>query len=171
MRRHHGERYAVHRNRPRCTIYRIISPDAAISKRLPLASRIIFFTVPFPSTCPCTMWPPKRDEGVSARSRLTGVPCVNAPSVVTDSVTGTEHGKRIRSHAGDSLACAINRYRIANRRCVEHTRRFDRHIDAACRLDTRHFSYFLNYPCKHCFTLSPAPPRTAPGRRCTTDRR
>src|SRR3954447_18183106 len=39
-------------------------------------------TVPTPSTCPCTMWPPRRVCAVTARSRLTGSPACADPRLL-----------------------------------------------------------------------------------------
>ena len=45
-------------------------------------------TCPLPSTCPATMWPPKRPLAAIARSKLTGSPTCRRPKLVCFIVSG-----------------------------------------------------------------------------------
>src|SRR5688572_8783981 len=65
------------------------SPDgnATVSQRASPSTRTSR-TVPSPSTCPWTKWPPNRPLAAIARSRFTGCPAVTVPRVVTRAVSG-----------------------------------------------------------------------------------
>src|ERR1051325_136382 len=61
---------------------------ASVTRR-PSPSAATARTSPTPSTWPCTRCPPSRSASRSERSRLTGVPSRQSPSVVRRSVSGT----------------------------------------------------------------------------------
>src|SRR5262249_51904234 len=60
-------------------------------------------TSPTPSTWPCTRCPPSRSESRSERSRLTGVPARQSPSVVTRSVSGTASTAKRRGSTASAV--------------------------------------------------------------------
>jgi hypothetical protein len=58
----------------------------------PTSSRLT--SSPMPSTWPDTKWPPRRDVGMSARSRFTRLPGLSAPRVVLASVSDEQSASK-----------------------------------------------------------------------------
>ncbi len=73
---------------PFSTTKRMISGEASRVMMRAMPSLVRDATVPVPSMCPVTMWPPRRPEASRARSRLTGVPAESEPSAERLSVSG-----------------------------------------------------------------------------------
>ena len=72
---------------PFSTMYRSRSGDAEMVYQTALSSWRSSLTVPVPSICPETIWPPNRPSAGMARSRLTGLPGLRSPRELRDSVS------------------------------------------------------------------------------------
>ena len=72
---------------PFFAMYIMSSCGASMTKSVPASPPLMLLTVPVPSTCPVTIWPPIRLSGFSACSRFTVSPGLRKPAAVRSRVS------------------------------------------------------------------------------------
>ena len=100
---------------PLATRYRARSAGSAISTTSQCSLGVRRTTLPVPSTWPCTMWPPSRVAGVTARSRLTRVPGQGAERGLRQRLVHHVGGEGLTLLGRHGEAAAVDRDRVAQR--------------------------------------------------------